>query len=129
MIDEGIIIEFMKHIKRQLYEEQARADNADHEGRVKDYFWHAGYISALKESLKEIERATGINRCLREGGKNVHDTYTKAELVEKFQELEKREIVRAKRDMELGESAAAEWHLNRASMLKELIALTEKGAL
>jgi hypothetical protein len=31
--------------------------------------------------------------------------------------------------MELGESAAAEWHLNRASMLKELIALTEKGAL
>lgn len=60
MIDEGIIIEFMKHIKRQLYEEQARADNADHEGRVKDYFWHAGYISALKESLKEIEKATGI---------------------------------------------------------------------
>ena len=60
MIDEGIIIEFMKHIKRQLYEEQARADNADHEGRTKDYFWHAGYISALEESLKEIERATGI---------------------------------------------------------------------
>ena len=60
MIDEGIIIEFMKHIKRQLYEEQARADNADHEGRVKDYFWHAGYISALKENLKEIERTTGI---------------------------------------------------------------------
>ena len=60
MIDEGIIIEFMKHIKRQLYEEQARADNADHEGRTKDYFWHAGYICALKESLKEIERATGI---------------------------------------------------------------------
>ena len=42
MIDEGIIIEFMKHIKRQLCEEQARADNADHEGRTKDYFWHAG---------------------------------------------------------------------------------------
>ena len=59
MIDEGIIIEFMKHIKRQLYEEQARADNADHEGRTKDYFWHAGYI-ALKESLKDIERTTGI---------------------------------------------------------------------
>lgn len=60
MIDEGIIIEFMKHIKRQLCEEQARADNADHEGRTKDYFWHAGYISALKETLKEIERTTGI---------------------------------------------------------------------
>lgn len=59
----------------------------------------------------------------------MQDTYTKAELVEKFQELEKREIVRAKRDMEMGESAAAEWHLNRASMLKELISLTEKGAL
>lgn len=59
----------------------------------------------------------------------MHDTYTKAELVEKFQELEKREIVRAKRDMELGESASAEWHLNRASILKELIAITEKGAL
>lgn len=56
-------------------------------------------------------------------------TYTKAELVEKFKKLEKREIVRAKHDMELGESAAAEWHLNRASMLKELIDLTEKGAL
>lgn len=59
----------------------------------------------------------------------MQDTYTKAELVEKFKELEKREIVRAKRDMELGESATAEWHLNRASMLKELISLTEKGAL
>jgi hypothetical protein len=59
----------------------------------------------------------------------MQDTYTKAELVEIFKKLEKREIVRAKRDMERGESAAAEWHLNRASMLKELIALTEKGAL
>lgn len=59
----------------------------------------------------------------------MQDTYTKAELVEKFQELEKREIVRAKRDMELGEDSAAEWHLNRASILKELITLTEKGAL
>lgn len=59
----------------------------------------------------------------------MQDTYTKAELVEKFQELEKREIVRAKRDMELGESVAAEWHLNRASLLKELIALTVAGAL
>lgn len=59
----------------------------------------------------------------------MQDTYTKAALVEKFKELEKREIVRAKHDMELGESAAAEWHLNRASVLKELIALTEKGAL
>lgn len=57
MIDEGIIIEFMKHIKRQLCEEQARADR---EGSIKDYFWHAGYISALKENLKEIERTTGI---------------------------------------------------------------------
>lgn len=37
----------------------------------------------------------------------MQDTYTKAELVEKFKELEKREIVRAKRDMERGESAAA----------------------
>lgn len=59
----------------------------------------------------------------------MQDTYTKAELVGKFKELEKREIARAKRDMERGESAASEWHLNRASMLKELIALTEKGAL
>lgn len=59
----------------------------------------------------------------------MQDTYTKAELVEKFQELEKREIVRAKRDMEREESAAAEWHLNRASLLKELIALTVAGAL
>lgn len=59
----------------------------------------------------------------------MQDTYTKAELVEKFKELEKREIIRAKHSMELRESAAAEWHLNRASMLKELIALTEKGAL
>ena len=59
----------------------------------------------------------------------MQDTYTKAELVEKFQELEKREIARAKRDMELGESASAEWHLSRDSLLKELITLTEKGAL
>ena len=59
----------------------------------------------------------------------MQDTYTKAELVEKFKKLEKREIVRAKHGMELGESTAAEWHLNRASMLKELIALIGKGAL
>lgn len=59
----------------------------------------------------------------------MQDTYTKAELVGKFKKLEKREIVREKRDMELGEDSAAEWHLNRASLLKELITLTEKGAL
>lgn len=59
----------------------------------------------------------------------MQDTYTKAELVGKFKELEKREIARAKRDMEREESAAAEWHLNRASLLKELIALTVAGAL
>lgn len=59
----------------------------------------------------------------------MQDTYTKAELVEKFQELEKREIIRAKHDMELGGSTVAEWHLNRASLLKELIALTVAGAL
>ena len=59
----------------------------------------------------------------------MQDTYTKAELVERFKKLEKQEFARAKHGMELGESAAAEWHLNRASMLKELIGLTEKGAL
>lgn len=59
----------------------------------------------------------------------MQDTYTKVELVEKFKKLENREIVRAKRDMELGEDSAAEWHLNRASLLKELITLTEAGAL
>jgi hypothetical protein len=60
MIEEGTVIELIKHLKRQLCEEQARADHADREGRVKDFFWHAGYISAMKETLKEIERATGI---------------------------------------------------------------------
>lgn len=60
MIDEGTVIELMKHIKRLLCEEQARADSADREGRTKDFFWHVGYISALKENLAEIERATGI---------------------------------------------------------------------
>ena len=59
----------------------------------------------------------------------MQDTYTKAELVKKFKKLEKREIVRAKRDMELGEDSAAEWHLSRVSLLKDLIALTEAGAL
>lgn len=59
----------------------------------------------------------------------MQDTYTKAELVEKFQELEKREIIRAKHSMELGEDSAAEWHLSRVSLLKELIALTVAGAL
>lgn len=124
MIDEGIIIEFMKHIKRQLYEEQARADNADHEGRIKDYFWHAGYISALKDSLKEIERATGIT-----GVYGKQDTYTKAELVEKFKAMKKQETDLAKDYMKTGEYAAAEWHLSRVSLLKDLIALTEAGAL
>ena len=59
----------------------------------------------------------------------MQDTYTKAELVERFKKLEKQEIARAKHGMELGEDPVAEWHLNRASILKELISLTEKGAL
>ena len=59
----------------------------------------------------------------------MQDTYTKAELVEKFKKLGKQEIARAKHGMELGEDSAAERHLNRASMLKELITLIEKGAL
>lgn len=84
MIDEGIIIEFMKHIKRQLYEEQTRADNADHEGRTKDYFWHAGYISALKESLKENRKGYRHHRCLRKGGKSMQDTYTKSRACRKI---------------------------------------------
>lgn len=60
MIEEGSVIELMQHIKRLLCEEQARADSADREGGTKDFFWHVGYISALKENLAEIERTTGI---------------------------------------------------------------------
>lgn len=59
----------------------------------------------------------------------MQDTYTKAELVEKFKAMKRQEIGRANDYMKNGCDAAAEWHLNRASMLKELIALTEKGAL
>lgn len=59
----------------------------------------------------------------------MQDTYTKAELVERFKAMKRQEIDLANDYMKEERDAAAEWHLNRASMLKELIALTEKGAL
>lgn len=65
MIDEGIIIELIKHLQRLLCEEQAIADRADREGSIKEYFWCAGYISALEETLRRIERATGITGVYR----------------------------------------------------------------
>ncbi len=59
----------------------------------------------------------------------MQDTYTKAELVEKFKEMKRREVDRANDYMKTGCNAAAEWHLSRVSLLKDLIALTEAGAL
>lgn len=59
----------------------------------------------------------------------MQDTYTKAELVEKFKEMKRREVDRANDYTKTGEFAAAEWHRARVSLLKELIALTEAGAL
>lgn len=59
----------------------------------------------------------------------MQDTYTKAELVEKFKAMKKQETDLAKDYMKIGEYAAAEWHLSRVSLLKDLIALTEAGAL
>lgn len=59
----------------------------------------------------------------------MHDTYTKAELVEKFKAMKSQEISRANDYMKNGCNAAAEWHMSRVSLLKDLIALTEAGAL
>lgn len=59
----------------------------------------------------------------------MQDTYTKAELVKKFKEMKSQEIGRANDYMKNGCDAAAEWHMSRASLLEELIALTEAGAL
>lgn len=59
----------------------------------------------------------------------MQDTYTKAELVEKFKAMKKQEVGLARNYTKTGECAAAEWHLSRVSLLKDLIALTEAGAL
>lgn len=59
----------------------------------------------------------------------MRDTYTKAELVEKFKVMKNQEISRTDDYMKNGCSAVAEWHMSRVSLLKELIALTEAGAL
>lgn len=59
----------------------------------------------------------------------MQDTYTKAELVERFKEMKRREVDRANDYMKEGRDAGAEWHRARVSLLKELIALTEAGAL
>lgn len=59
----------------------------------------------------------------------MQDTYTKAELVEKFKEMKRREVDRANDYMKAGCNTAAEWYLSRVSLLKDLIALTEAGAL
>ena len=59
----------------------------------------------------------------------MQDTYTKEELVERFEAIKKREMDLANDYMKEGRDAGAEWHRARVSLLKELIALTEAGAL
>ncbi len=59
----------------------------------------------------------------------MQDTYTKGELVEIFDAIKKREMDLANDYMKTGCNSAAEWHLSRVSLLKDLIALTEAGAL
>ena len=59
----------------------------------------------------------------------MQDTYTKAELVERFKAMKRQELDLANDYMKAGCNAAAEWHLSRVSLLKDLIALTEAGAL
>lgn len=59
----------------------------------------------------------------------MQDTYTKGELVEIFDAIKKREMGLANDYMKEGRDAGAEWHRARVSLLKELIALTEAGAL
>lgn len=59
----------------------------------------------------------------------MQDIYTKAELVERFKAMKRLEIDLANDYMKEGRDAGAEWHRARVSLLKELIALTEAGAL
>lgn len=59
----------------------------------------------------------------------MQDTYTKEELVERFEAIKKWEMDLANDYMKKERDAGAEWHRARVSLLKELIALTEAGAL
>lgn len=59
----------------------------------------------------------------------MQDTYTKGELVERFKAMKRQEIDLANDYMKKERYAGAEWHRARVSLLKELIALTEAGAL
>lgn len=59
----------------------------------------------------------------------MQDTYTKGELVERFKAMKRLEIDLANDYMKERRDAGAEWHRARVSLLKELIALTEAGAL
>lgn len=59
----------------------------------------------------------------------MQDTYTKAELVKKFKAMKRQEMNLANDYMKEGRDAGAAWHRARVSLLKELITLTEAGAL
>lgn len=59
----------------------------------------------------------------------MQDTYTKGELVEIFEAMKRREMDLANDYMKEERDAGAEWHRARVYLLKELIALTETGAL
>ncbi len=59
----------------------------------------------------------------------MQDTYTKEELVERFEAIKKREMDFANDYMKEGRDAGAAWYRARVSLLKELIDFTEAGAL
>lgn len=59
----------------------------------------------------------------------MQDTYTKEELVERFEAIKKREMDLANDYMKEGRDAGAAWYRARVSLLKELIVITEAGAL
>lgn len=56
-------------------------------------------------------------------------TYTKAELVETFKRMMEQGINLADDYTKNGQEAGAAWHRAQVALLKELIALTEAGAL
>lgn len=59
----------------------------------------------------------------------MQDVYTKEELVETFEAMEKQEVTRANEYMKNGQEAGAYWHMGQVDLLKELIALVKAGAL
>lgn len=60
MIDEGMVIDFVRELKCLIKEYEIQADLEDRAGDTRNFFWNAGIVQGYKQALKAFCEDFGI---------------------------------------------------------------------